>query len=379
MGPAARGRVVGLLVLDSLVVQSALAQAGRAPVAPRAPHQLQLPAFLSAPTARHPLLPPGGCRAQGPAGPRGARPPASNRLMHLRCPSLGMGTSEPGAGAGAGAGGKKKKAKKRRVDELLVEQGLAHDAKHAAALVMTGAVIADDSTRIDSAGAKVAEDTPFRLKGQKAHPWVSRGGMKLDHAIQEFALDVSGRVAIDVGCSTGGFTHVLLHHGASKVYAVDVGYGQLALQLRDDPRVAVLERTNARQINQTVIPSAPNLVVCDASFIPLHKVLPASLALCRAPATLLALIKPQFEAERHEVESGTGVVRDSEVHDRVCSEVQTWLQRQGWEVKGLTKSPITGPNGNVEFIVWAQLMATSPEATVATAAASDAEDSQGGQ
>ena len=137
---------------------------------------------------------------------------------------------------------------------------------------MTGAVIADGSVRIESAGAKVAEDTPFRLKGQKIHPWVSRGGMKLEHAIQEFQVNVSGAVAVDVGCSTGGFTHVLLHNGAAKVYAVDVGYGQLALQLRQDARVVVMERTNARHLNQTSVPTPPNLIVCDASFIPLHKV-----------------------------------------------------------------------------------------------------------
>ena len=255
----------------------------------------------------------------------------------------------------AGGASKKPRAKKRRVDELLVEQGFANDAKHAAALVMAGAVIADGSVRVTSAAAKVAEDTPFRLKGQKPHPWVSRGGMKLEHALQEFNIDVAGAVAVDVGCSTGGFTHVLLQNSVAQVYAVDVGYGQLALALRQDPRVVVMERTNARHLNATSVPTPPNLVVCDASFIPLRKVLPASLALCRAPAVLLALIKPQFEAERHEIESGTGVVRDGAVHDRVCSQVEAWLFEQGWQVKGLTKSPITGPNGNVEFIIWASL------------------------
>jgi len=281
--------------------------------------------------------------------------------------------------AGTENGGKKKKAKKRRVDELLVELGLADDAKHAAALVMAGAVIADGSVRIDSAAVKVAEDTPFRLKGQKIHPWVSRGGMKLEHAIEEFQVHISGAVAVDVGCSTGGFTHVLLHNGAAMVYAVDVGYGQLALQLRKDERVVVMERTNARRLNETSVPTPPNLVVCDASFIPLRKVLPAALSLCRTPATLLALIKPQFEAERHEVESGTGVVRDSTVHDRVCASVASWLNEQGWQVKGLTKSPITGPNGNVEFIIWAQLdqQSASASAAAATAVAAAAREDDG--
>ncbi len=187
-----------------------------------------------------------------------------------------------------------------------MEQGLATDAKHASALIMAGAVIADESTRIDSAATKVDSATPLRVRGQKSHKWVSRGGLKLDHAMKHFNCSVHGKVAIDVGCSTGGFTHVLLEAGIKRVYAVDVGYGQLALSLRNDPRVIVLERCNARNLTTVLIPEKPSVVVCDASFIPLHKVLPASLSLCDPPSILLALIKPQFEAERDEVESGTG-------------------------------------------------------------------------
>jgi 23S rRNA (cytidine1920-2'-O)/16S rRNA (cytidine1409-2'-O)-methyltransferase len=197
-------------------------------------------------------------------------------------------------------------SKKVRVGDLLVEQGLATDAKHASALIMAGAVIADESTRIDSAATKVDSATPLRVRGQKSHKWVSRGGLKLDHAVKYFNCSVHGKVAIDVGCSTGGFTHVLLEAGIKRVYAVDVGYGQLALSLRNDPRVIVLERCNARNLTTVLIPEKPSVVVCDASFIPLHKVLPASLSLCDPPSILLALIKPQFEAERDEVESGTG-------------------------------------------------------------------------
>jgi 23S rRNA (cytidine1920-2'-O)/16S rRNA (cytidine1409-2'-O)-methyltransferase len=200
----------------------------------------------------------------------------------------------------------KGKGKKVRVGDLLVEQGLANDIKHASALIMAGSVIADECTRIDSAAIKLDPMTALRIRGQKSHNWVSRGGLKLEHGMKHFNCSVRGEIAIDVGCSTGGFTHVLLEAGIKRVFAVDVGYGQLALTLRNDPRVVVLERCNARNLTVDLVPDAPSVIVCDASFIPLHKVLPASLSLCKAPSTLLALIKPQFEAHRNEVESGTG-------------------------------------------------------------------------
>jgi 23S rRNA (cytidine1920-2'-O)/16S rRNA (cytidine1409-2'-O)-methyltransferase len=200
----------------------------------------------------------------------------------------------------------KKKGKKVRVGDLLVEQGLATDIKHASALIMAGSVIADECTRIDSAAIKLDPFTSLRIRGQKSHNWVSRGGLKLEHGLKHFNFSVSGEIAIDVGCSTGGFTHVLLEAGIKRVYSVDVGYGQLALTLRNDPRVVVLERCNARNLTVDLVPDTPSVIVCDASFIPLHKVLPASLSLCKAPSTLFALIKPQFEAKKDEVESGTG-------------------------------------------------------------------------
>jgi 23S rRNA (cytidine1920-2'-O)/16S rRNA (cytidine1409-2'-O)-methyltransferase len=187
------------------------------------------------------------------------------------------------------------------------------------------------------------------VKG-KDHPWVSRGGLKLDHALAHFGWDVTGVTAIDVGSSTGGFTDVLLTRGAAKVYAVDVGHGQLAWKLREDPRVIVLERTNARHLTAEQIPDPIDLVVCDASFIALSKVLPAALDLARPGARLAALIKPQFEAGKGEVGKG-GVVRDPAIHQRVCDDVAAWLDSIGWQVIGITTSPITGPEGNIEFLV----------------------------
>jgi len=249
-------------------------------------------------------------------------------------------------------GGGKPKITKVRVDELLVAEGLAADAKEAAALCMAGKVLAAD-VPITSAALKIDSKSPLRLKGQKEHPWVSRGGMKMAHALDAFSLNVEGAVAVDVGCSTGGFTEVILKAGAAKVFAIDVGYGQLALPLRTDERVVVLERTNARNVTELEISQPPTLIVCDASFIPIRKVLPAVMGLSAPGASLVALIKPQFEARREEIESGTGVVRDEGVRARVCEEVHDWLVTQGWSPKGLTQSPIKGPAGNVEFIVYA--------------------------
>ncbi len=182
------------------------------------------------------------------------------------------------------------------------------------------------------------------------HPWVSRGGIKLAHALAHFAIDPAGQVAIDVSASTGGFTDVLLKHGAARVYAVDVGHGQLAWALRNDPRVVVLEKTNARHLTPAEIPEPVDLVVCDASFIGLETVLPAALALARPGATLVALIKPQFEVGRGRVGKG-GVVRDPALHEEVCARIAAWLPTQGWRVRGIARSPITGPEGNVEFLI----------------------------
>jgi len=179
---------------------------------------------------------------------------------------------------------------------------------------------------------------------------VSRGGLKLAHALDQFAIDPSGLTVLDVGASTGGFTDVALAGGAAKVYAVDVGHGQLAWKLRKDPRVVVLEKTNARHLTRAEIPDPVDLVVCDASFIGLETVLPAALALAKPGARLVALIKPQFEVGKGRVGKG-GVVRDPALHQEVCDRIAAWLPAQGWTVLGLTESPILGPEGNKEFLI----------------------------
>lgn len=238
---------------------------------------------------------------------------------------------------------------KRRLDQLLVDRGLVDSRSRAQALVMAGLVFSGER-RLDKAGQQVADDLALEVRGQD-HPWVSRGGLKLAHALAEFAIDPDGAVAVDVGASTGGFTDVLLTHGAARVYAVDVGHGQLAWKLRSDSRVVVLEKTNARHLTGEQIPEPIDLVVCDASFISLRTVLPAALGLARPGARLAALIKPQFEAGRSQVGKG-GVVRDPMVHETVCADIRTWLDATGqWRVDGLTRSPITGPEGNVEFLI----------------------------
>jgi 23S rRNA (cytidine1920-2'-O)/16S rRNA (cytidine1409-2'-O)-methyltransferase len=241
---------------------------------------------------------------------------------------------------------------KERADKVLVDRGLVESRAKAQALIMAGKVFSGDR-RIAKAGDMVAEDAPLEVKGQD-HPWVSRGGLKLAHALHEFGLDPAGAIAVDVGASTGGFTDVLLSHGAAKVYAVDVGHGQLAWKLRIDPRVVVLERTNARRLSGQEIPEPVDWVVCDASFIGLETVLPAALALAKPGAVAVALIKPQFEVGPERVGKG-GVVRDPALHAEVCARIRAWFERQpGWSVIGLTESPITGPEGNREFLIAAR-------------------------
>jgi len=234
---------------------------------------------------------------------------------------------------------------------LLVSRGLAESRTRAQALIMAGAVFSGER-KLAKAGDMLSEDAPLELRG-KDHPWVSRGGIKLDHGLTHFGFDVTGAVALDVGSSTGGFTDVLLSRGAVKVYAVDVGTNQLAWKLRQDPRVLAHEQTNARTLDRTIIPELVDVIVCDASFISLAKVLEAPLSLAKVGAKLVALIKPQFEAGREEVGKG-GVVRDSSVHERVCAEAKGWIESQGWTVLGVTPSPITGPEGNVEFLLGAE-------------------------
>jgi 23S rRNA (cytidine1920-2'-O)/16S rRNA (cytidine1409-2'-O)-methyltransferase len=241
---------------------------------------------------------------------------------------------------------------KRRLDALLVERGLAESRARAQALVLAGLVWSGDK-RLDKPGLGLAADTPLELRGRE-HPWVSRGGVKLAHALDHFAIAADNAVALDIGASTGGFTDVLLARGARRVYAVDVGHGQLAWKLRQDPRVVVLERRNARHLTRDDIPEPPDLIVCDASFISLTIVLPAALALAAPEARLVALIKPQFEVGKGRVGKG-GVVRDPALHREVCEHIAAWLSAQpGWEVVGLTESPIRGPEGNVEFLIHAR-------------------------
>ena len=237
-----------------------------------------------------------------------------------------------------------------RADQLLADRGLAESRTRAQALILAGLVYSGDR-KVEKAGQPLARDAALAVKGRD-HPWVSRGGLKLDHALGHFDWDVAGATAIDVGASTGGFTDVLLTRGAARVYAVDVGHGQLAWKLREDARVTVIERTNARHLTADMIPEPVDLVVCDASFIALSKVLPAALALAKPGAWLVALIKPQFEAGRGEVGKG-GVIRDSAIHQRVCEEVRVWLEGIGWTVAGIAASPITGPEGNAEFLIGA--------------------------
>ena len=242
--------------------------------------------------------------------------------------------------------------RKVRLDQLMVDRGFAGSRTRAQALVMSGVVFTGER-RLDKPGHQFMTDLALDIRG-KDHPWVSRGGLKLAHGLQHFAFNPKGAVAIDVGASTGGFTDVLLTQGAAKVYAVDVGYGQLDSKLRADDRVVVLERINARSLTHDQVPDPVEFIVCDASFIGLRTVLPAAVALTRAEAFLIALIKPQFEVGKDQV-GKKGVVRDPALHSEVCETISAWLDAlDGWSVLGITESPITGPEGNKEFLIGAR-------------------------
>ncbi len=242
---------------------------------------------------------------------------------------------------------------KIRLDQLVVERGIASSRTQAQALIMAGKILRG-TERLTKSGLMVAEDVELTLEG-KEHPWVSRGGMKLAHGLQAFAVSPAGMVCVDVGASTGGFTDVLLASGAQKVYAVDVGHGQLDAKLRADVRVVVMEKTNARHLTREQIPESIDWIVCDASFISLKTVLPAVMELAASgqrPATLIALIKPQFEAGKKNAPKG--VVRDDTVRQAVCADIKRWLEEEkGWQVRGMEESPITGPKGNREFLIYA--------------------------
>jgi len=231
----------------------------------------------------------------------------------------------------------------------LVERGLAETRAAAQRLVMAGLVFSGER-RLDKAGQSIGAETALEVRGQ-LHPYVSRGGLKLAKALDHFAIPVAGRVALDVGASTGGFTDCLLQRGAVKIYAVDVGTNQLAWKLRSDPRVVSMEKTNMRDVTSAQIAEPVELIVCDASFIGLRTVLPAAMALAAPGARLAALIKPQFEVGRGRVGKG-GIVREPELHAEVCETISQWLAAQaGWRVMGVVESPITGAEGNKEFLI----------------------------
>jgi len=244
--------------------------------------------------------------------------------------------------------GPAKPVKKTRIDQLLVERGLAESRTRAQALVMAGTVFVGEA-KVEKPGQQVAGDAAVEVRGRD-HPWVSRGGIKLAHALEHFGIDPTGTVAMDIGSSTGGFTDVLLQGGAAHVFAVDSGTNQLAWKLREDARVTVYEQTSARLLTPELIDRPCDMVVCDASFISLAKVLDVPLRLAAPKCRLVALIKPQFEVAKHEVGKG-GVIRDTALHQRVCGEVRDWLEGLGWNIEGIVESPITGPKGNVEFLV----------------------------
>ncbi len=238
---------------------------------------------------------------------------------------------------------------KARADFLLVERGLAESRARAQALILAGLVYAGER-RVEKPGQTLPSDAPLTVRGRD-HPWVSRGGVKLAHALAHFGLSPAGRVCLDIGASTGGFVDVLLAHGAKRVYAIDVGHGQLAWKLRTDPRVVSLERTNARFLSREVIEEPIETLTCDASFIGLQRLLPAPLALTASGAWAIALIKPQFEVGPGAVGHG-GVVRNPASHQEVCKNVSAWWGGlPGWRVLGVIESPILGPAGNREFLI----------------------------
>jgi len=241
---------------------------------------------------------------------------------------------------------------KHRADQLLVARGLVESRTRAQALILAGKVFSGER-RVAKAGDLLAEETALEVRGQD-HPWVSRGGLKLAHGLAHFGFSAAGRVCLDIGASTGGFTDVLLANGARKVHAVDVGHGQLAWKLRCDDRVVVHEKTNARYLTRDAIPDPVEALVCDASFIGLATVLPAPLSLCVSGAWAIVLIKPQFEAGAALV-GRKGVVRDPAVHRAVCERVTAWWAGLPcWAVAGIAESPVTGPEGNKEFLLGAR-------------------------
>ncbi len=243
-----------------------------------------------------------------------------------------------------------KKVVRVRLDRLLAERGFAESREKAQALIFAGQVLVQEQ-KIDKAGALVPQDAEIRILGEVL-PYVSRGGLKLERALEEFRVSIPGKTALDIGASTGGFTDCLLQHGCAKVYAVDVGYGQIAWKLRQDPRVVVIERTNIRAMEPSVIPELVDMAVIDVSFISLEKVIPAVLKFLKPESEVIALIKPQFEVGKDAVGKG-GIVRDEAARSAAVERVAAFVRGLGLEVKGIIPSPITGQDGNVEFLMYA--------------------------
>ena len=251
-----------------------------------------------------------------------------------------MPTHKPGKG----------KINKVRIDLLLVDRGLAESRERGQAMILAGQVLVNGEKR-DKAGSRVPEDADIRILGEQLR-YVSRGGLKLEAALREFTVDVQGRTALDVGASTGGFTDCLLQHGAGKVYAVDVGYGQMAWKLRQDPRVVLIERVNIRHIDPALVPEPVDIAVIDVSFISLENVVPSILQFLKSRAEIVALIKPQFEVGKGEVGKG-GIVRDEGARNAAVERVTDFFRKRGFDVRGVVPSPITGQDGNVEFLIHA--------------------------
>lgn len=238
---------------------------------------------------------------------------------------------------------------KIRLDQLVFEKGYAESRERAKAIVMSGSVFIAGQ-RADKPGMQISADTEIDVR-VKGLPFVSRGGYKLDKALKVFPIEVSDKICVDCGASTGGFTDVLLQHGAKKVYSVDVGYGQLAWKLRQDERVINLERTNLRYVTEEQIPEVLDIAVCDVSFISIKLILPAVVKLLKEQGEMVCLIKPQFEAGR-ELVGKKGVVRDAAVHIQVIEDILKFVPSVGFSVMGLDYSPVTGPEGNIEFLLY---------------------------
>ena len=243
------------------------------------------------------------------------------------------------------------KKTKVRLDDLVVIKGFAETKSIAQSLIISGKIFLEEK-KLDKPGYSISIDAKIVFRGP-LHPWVSRGGIKLDHALKIFKLNVSGLIALDIGSSTGGFSDVLLENGVKKLYAVDVGYGQLHEKILNNPRVISMERKNARYLSGQDIAENIDILVCDASFISLTKILPEPIKLCSEKAKLIALIKPQFELEKKFIAKG-GVVKDEKLRSSVCENIRLWIEdKMNWKVIQIIKSPITGPKGNVEYLLYA--------------------------